>query len=292
MKKILTILIIILILGTINTSITTAENTDKQKNSSSTKNVFKGLILRGEEGSSHWYYFFSNAQNWYYNWANQIQSGILNNERITDIISNNNISLFYIIAHSGGESTRFLTKEGKYYTAEQLKTDMSNREPIKFAFICCCEGMSYTGPGSLSYEFRKGKINDTVTVGYSNFSKYKENGGSMWTALNWQDIFLYHVNRGLTIKKAFDIACWKYPELKEYVKFVGDKKLKITKLNLGLTDNSKSKKSNKLIDLKNNLLTLQKRILLKYPIFEKIINFIKNKNDLLTPSLKETMLNI
>jgi hypothetical protein len=135
-----------------------------------------------------------------------------------------------VIAHSNGSSNQFQLRENVFYTADELREDMKDRPPVKLAIICCCEGMTDTGPGSISYEFRKGQLNDTITIGYTNMNEYAENNGSMWNLLDWQDILFMYINRGYTVKKAFDLACFFHPELENYVKFVGDEDLRIKNL--------------------------------------------------------------
>jgi hypothetical protein len=219
------------------------------------------LVSRGSGDPVYWPKFSGNAQKWFAKWCDKIQSGAFDNNSISYTIKIYNVSFFYIIAHSHGESTHFQTNEGYYYTADQLRNDMKNRSPIKLALICCCEGMTYTGPGSLSYEFRKGQLNDTVTIGYTNMQEYKDSNGSMWNALDWQNHLLYYIDRGLTIKGAFDLACHYHPELANYVKFVGDLKLKI---------NNSIPVSKQLTKTYNQLRNLDKPILSAiYRFFEK-----------------------
>jgi hypothetical protein len=83
--------------------------------------------------------------------------------------------------------------------------------------------MKQTGPGTLSYELRKGELNGTVTIGYVGMGHCPN-----WVdSLYWQDFMFQKIDNGYTIKKAFDRACAYYPKLENYVKFVGDINLKI-----------------------------------------------------------------
>ena len=125
---------------------------------------------------------------------------------------------------SVGLPTRFQANaEGIYYTADQLHIDMRNRDPIRFAMLCSCEAMRDTGPGTLSYEFRKGKTQNTVTVGYIGMASCP--GWSV--SLEWQDYMFYIINSNYTIQDAFNLACAEYPIIADCVLFIGDPTMKI-----------------------------------------------------------------
>lgn len=185
----------------------------------------RGFVIQGY-GDPKWIYWRENAQGFYNKWfcaTNSIKCPSIN--QVSYFIKNKSTKTeaFYVIAHSGGESTRFLAKENVYYTASQLHYDMKNRSPMRLAILCCCEAMNQTGPGTLSYELRKGEINETVTIGYVGMGHCPN-----WVdSLYWQDFMFQKIDNGYTIKKAFDKACAYYPKLENYVKFVGDINLKI-----------------------------------------------------------------
>ena len=184
-----------------------------------------GFVIQGP-GDSKWRYWRENAQEWYSKWYGSVNS--ISNPSINQIsyfIKNESIDtkLFYVIAHSGGLPTRFLANKNMYYEASQLHYDMADRSPMKLAVLCCCSAMTETGPGTLSYEFRKGEILDTVIIGYVEMGNCPD-----WIqSLDWQDFLFEKINKGFTIKKAFDRACAQYPKIADYVKFVGDPNLKI-----------------------------------------------------------------
>jgi hypothetical protein len=185
----------------------------------------RGFVVQGY-GDSKWRYWRENAQEWYDEWygsVNCISSPSIS--QISYCIKNEstNTEAFYVIAHSGKLSTRFLANKNTYYTASQLHYDMENRSPMKLAVLCCCSAMTDTGPGTLSYEFRKGEINDTVTIGYVEMGNCSD-----WVqSLDWQDFMFEKIDEGFTVKKAFERACAQYPKIADYVKFVGDPNLKI-----------------------------------------------------------------
>jgi hypothetical protein len=184
-----------------------------------------GFVVQGY-GDSKWRYWRENAQEWYKKWYGSVMC--LSNpciDQISYYMKNESINTesFYVIAHSGGLPTRFLIKNNTYYTASQLKNDMKNKSPMKLAFLCCCSAMDDTGPGTLSYEFRKGEMNNTVTIGYIEMGSCPD-----WIqTLDWQDFLFEKIDEGFTIKNAFDRACAQYPKISDYVKFVGDASLKI-----------------------------------------------------------------
>jgi len=185
-----------------------------------------GFAVQGY-GESKWSYWRENAQEWYRKWYGSVVS--ISNPSIYQIqyfIKNEFIDsqLFYVIAHSGGQSTHFLAnKDGVHYEASQLHFDMLDRSSMKLAVLCCCSAMTDTGPGTLSYEFRKGEMNGTVTIGYVEMGNCSD-----WVqSLDWQDYMFEKIDGGFTVKKAFDRACAQYPTIADYVKFVGGPNLKI-----------------------------------------------------------------
>jgi len=184
-----------------------------------------GFAIQGY-GDSKWRYWRENAQEWYRKWygsVNSISSPSVNQISYFIINESTDTESFYVIAHSGGLPTRFLANNNTYYDASQLHFDMANRSPMKLAVLCCCSAMTDTGPGTLSYEFRKGEMADTVTIGYVEMGNCSD-----WVqSLDWQDYMFEKIDRGFTVKKAFDRACAEYPKLADYVKFVGDPNLKI-----------------------------------------------------------------
>ena len=183
----------------------------------------QGLIVRGH-GDLAWEPWRSNAIKWYREWSDSIQSkSSPTPEWISSVVEKTDVDFFYVIAHSGGLPTRFQANSSKYYTAYMLKEDMSGRDSIKLAVLCCCEAMRETGPGTLSYEFRKGNTEKTVVIGYIGMG-----GSPGWVdSLDWQDYMFSKINQGRTFKKAFDMACAYFPKIADNVKFVGDENLRL-----------------------------------------------------------------
>ena len=185
----------------------------------------EALVIEGYGDPDYWHYWRGNAQDWFQKWCDTMQSRAYPDlSWVSERISDPDVDLFYVIAHSHGQPDRFLVQQGGvYYNATRLHNDMSGREPIKLAVLCCCSAMEDTGPGTLSYEFRKGQTKDTVTIGYYDMGSCPD----FWDTLDWQDFMFKKIHQGYKAKKAFDLACANYPKVEPYVKFVGDENLRI-----------------------------------------------------------------
>ncbi len=170
-----------------------------------------------------WIQWRQNADTWYSKWCDETNSVSLPTPSvISSFISDSDYDLFYELAH--GASTYFQADSpGSYYYASDVEDAMQNREKMTFSFIGSCEGMTDTGAGTFSYEFRKGSMDDTVTIGYSGMGSCP--GWSV--SLPWQDYMFYVMDAGYPIKEAFDMACIEYPSIADCVVFVGDTELTI-----------------------------------------------------------------
>jgi hypothetical protein len=187
----------------------------------------KGFSLSGsdnEGGDDYWQEWRLNADFWFYKWCDStISLASPSIEEISNIIQDSEVTFFYELAHSKGFPTRFQNARMSFYRASQLKEDMANRQPMKFAFIGSCEGMILTGPGTLSYEFRKGYTEGTVTIGYF----FMDFCPGWDDSISWQDKLFEEMYAGKTIKQAFNLACEIYPDMACGVRFVGDENLVI-----------------------------------------------------------------
>jgi len=187
---------------------------------------YKGFSLSGfcEINSPDcWRFWRDNADNWFQKWCISTTSiSLPTPDTISSYVNNSEYSLFYELAH--GDSTYFQANNpGVYYYAFDVEQDMTLREKMVFSFIGSCEGMTYTDEGTFSYEFRKGTIDDTVTVGYSGMGTCP--GWSV--SLPWQNFMFYVMDSNFTIYEAFNLACAQYPTIADCVVFVGDPTLKI-----------------------------------------------------------------
>lgn len=184
----------------------------------------KGFSLSGFNDASWpdpWKEYRENADDWFKNWCSSTVSISLPSvSTISSHISDSASDYIYELAH-GDEYSFQADAVGNTYYASTLQSDMQNRQPVKFAFIGNCHGMTSTGQGTFSYEFRKGQMSETVTVGFDHMEECPgwEYG---WY---WQDSMFDHMNNGLTIKESFDLATSEYPTIEPAVVFLGDEEL-------------------------------------------------------------------
>jgi len=187
---------------------------------------YKGFSLSGYTQDTlpdGWIAWRQNANLWFKKWCISTTSiSLPTPDTISSYVSDSEYYLFYELAH--GASTYFQADSpGVYYYASDVEQDMALRDKMIFSFIGSCEGMTDTGDGTFSYEFRKGSLNDTVTIGYSGMGTCPG-----WSdSLQWQDFMFYAMNSNYTIKDAFNLACAEYPTIADCVVFVGDPYLKI-----------------------------------------------------------------
>lgn len=187
---------------------------------------YKGFSLSGFYDSNSpdgWRVWRQNADIWFRKWCISTSSRSLPTpDTISSYVSNPEFYLFYELAH--GASTYFQANSpGVYYYASDVEQDMLNRQKNVFSFIGSCEGMTDTGDGTFSYEFRKGSLNDTVTIGYSGMGTCP--GWSV--SVQWQNFMFHAMDSNYTIKEAFNLACAEYPTIADCVVFLGDPDLKI-----------------------------------------------------------------
>jgi len=189
----------------------------------------KAFLLSGpHKGEDAWGHFRSNAESWYKLWADSYTS-IYNpypSSQISPKVSDPDVELFYELAH--GCSTWFVAHtSGALYRSSDVEDDMQSRPPMKFAYIGSCEAMNSVGDNTFSYEFRKGQMTDTVTVGLTHVG---ENPGTFTSTLNWQEIMFSFMDQGNTIYDSFTLATQLVPIVEPIVRFVGDENLKIREL--------------------------------------------------------------
>jgi hypothetical protein len=187
---------------------------------------YHGFVMSGfheESWPDPWIDFRLNAYEWFTHWCDSTTDIALPSpSTISSYVSNQDYELFYELAH-GAETYFQADWYGSYYTSTMTANDMANREKMRFAFIGSCHGMTTTGPGTFSYEFRKGSLDETVTIGYDHM----EECPGWENALDWQDLMFYLMDSGYTIKDAFDQATATYPAIAPAVVFVGDTSMKI-----------------------------------------------------------------
>jgi len=196
--------------------------------------IMTGPCYNEEEEAfrDEWFYLKSNAKEWYSKWSN-IKSIIYNPHPYNEIspnVEDSDVELFYEVAHGGHDW--FSASIETVYTEKDAQNNMSERQPMKFAFIGSCGGMDKTGKDSFSYAFRKGKMQNTVTVGYSGMTQCDG-----WKyAKYWQDEMFKNIDKGFTIRHSFNLACQAYPTIANATVFCGDEKLTL----VDVANNNKS----------------------------------------------------
>jgi len=185
----------------------------------------KGFSLNGYDddvGPNCWRSYRISANKWFKKWCDSTVSlASPSTNEISNNVQNPEVTCFFELAH--GSCTRFRPNEDEYYYSSNVKNDMADRSPMKFAFIGSCGGMDITGPGKFSYEFRKGQMENTATVGYTGMGDCP--GWSV--SLSWQEYMFEKMDDDLTIKESFDLASAHYPTIAPCVKFVGDESITI-----------------------------------------------------------------
>lgn len=188
----------------------------------------KGLSMSGShEGKDYWDDWRNCADMYIKYWCEYSSFNLPSPtpETISSYVSDPSLDIFYEIAHG---TNRFFQAdiEGNCYYASgnnfNVRDDMKDRLPIKFAFIGSCGGMDSTKIGSFSYEFRKGQMKNTVTIGYINMEECE-----YWIySLFWQFELFDSLIEGKTFKESYDLANARFPEVKDYIVFKGDENIK------------------------------------------------------------------
>ncbi len=179
-----------------------------------------------------WEAWVKNAEDWFE--AMGYKSDLVYYPSVKQIeayIQNPNTEVFFELAH--GNETGFTHccdgVDNNVY-AEDIKKWLENRDKMKFAFIGSCQGMCRTeNDGTFSYAFRKGSNSETSTVGYCRMAADK--CFNCWLeSINWQDTLFDYLNKGLSVKQAFDNANTEYPMCApptSCMRFAGDPNLKL-----------------------------------------------------------------
>jgi len=204
-------------------------NTNGEEIGKGIPSPYDGYVLSGPhyDGGDVWENNRINAQFWYNRWCDSYTSIFSPYpSQISSNINDPNVELFYELAHGDSYYFRAHTSGAHYYSAN-LANDMQNREKMRFAFIGSCESMTNTGPGTFSYEFRKGQMTNTTTVGFDHMQNCD---GGMEVEIPWQNRMFSLMDQGLTIKESFDLATAYYPVIEPAVVFVGDGDMKIREL--------------------------------------------------------------
>lgn len=181
-----------------------------------------------------WDDWYQNAAHWFDIMGYSTEATVWpTKEKIKSHVQSSETVMFYEIAHSGGRSDQFESgcangTEPEFTYASEIETWIANYEKIPFVFLASCYALCDTSDGTLSYEFRKGSREKTVTVGYCEMSE--QQCSSCWTySLRWQDTLFFYMNQGLTVKNAFVQANLIYPAcaIPGCIRFAGDENLAV-----------------------------------------------------------------
>lgn len=133
------------------------------------------------------------------------------------IIGDPDTKYWFNVMH--GSELGFELHDGIFVNAGDVEDWLASRDKFWFAFLGSCGALSSTGPGTISYAFRKGSMKDTVTIGanrpYSGFS------------FGWQKKMYDLVLDGETWGDAFDRACAAYIPDSYIAVFCGDRNMKM-----------------------------------------------------------------
>jgi parallel beta-helix repeat protein len=149
----------------------------------------------------------------------------------THVESHTSGVLFYEMAHGGEDYFKSGCINGQTYEttyASEIETWMQNYEKVGFTFIGSCNGMCNTGDNTLSYEFRKGSVEDTTTVGYCGMGG-QQCQDCWYKSYLWQDKLFEYMNQGDTVYEAFNKAMADYPtcQVNDCMRFAGDESYKV-----------------------------------------------------------------
>jgi hypothetical protein len=148
-------------------------------------------------------------------------------EEIKAHVRSDSTALFYELAHGGWSGIQINCEGGcTLLWAFRVGLWMDGRAKMPFAFIGSCSGLCETGPGTFSYEFRKGSVENTVTVGYC----FGDVCLTCWEwSIEWQTALFDYMSQGWTVKAAFDQAMADYPmcAADSCVRFLGDETFKV-----------------------------------------------------------------
>ncbi|MCK5058405.1 MAG: hypothetical protein KAT34_17255 [Candidatus Aminicenantes bacterium] len=185
--------------------------------------AFTGPTDSAPPCSGSWSYWTINADTWFEKWGYPSENAIWPaTSVIKSKVRNTSVGLIYEFGHGG--SNFFLSACQQYTTAQDIGDWMASGPKKTFVFLGHCGGMCQTGENTLSYEYRKGSLIDTVTVGYCNMADAA--CANCWSnSLDWQDSMFNYIYRNYTVKEAFDQATADYPMCSGCVRYIGDDSL-------------------------------------------------------------------
>jgi len=136
----------------------------------------------------------------------------------SNMISDPSTDLYACTAH--GAYNGFSIHSNFYVSPSYVTNIMKNRLPIKFAELIHCEAMNYTGSGTLSYAYRKGSTNNTITIGLKHTTN--DSWGEYLRCFRRSFHDECTLNKDTSIKQIYDDTMALCPNLDGHFDFVGD----------------------------------------------------------------------
>jgi hypothetical protein len=184
--------------------------------------------------SGPWYFYpcdgswnshYQNAEYWF-NTMGYYTEGVIwpTEEKVRSHVQSCSTAMFYEMAHGGSydfASGCIAGNDPEFTLSSEIHDWIEDYTKMPFSFIGSCDGMCSLASGSFSYEFRKGSMDNTVTLGYCHMSEPECDLAWIY-ALAWQNAIFDYMNQEYTVKAAFDLAIADYPMCVDCMVFCGD----------------------------------------------------------------------
>jgi hypothetical protein len=172
-----------------------------------------------------WTAFYQNAEYWF-NRMGYFTEAIMWPEeaKVISHVQSCSTAMLYEIAH--GTYTYFVNSCTDITYASYIHNWIADYTKMPFTFLGSCDGMCNVSKLTLSYEFRKGSMENTVTVGYCHMAEPECDHAWVY-ALDWQDAMFNYMTHEHTVKEAFDHALADYPMCVDCMRFVGDENFSV-----------------------------------------------------------------
>ena len=172
-----------------------------------------------------WTEFYQNAEYWFNTMGYSTEAVTWPEEaKVRSHVQSCSTAMFYELAH--GMYTYFVNSCTDITYASYIHNWIADYTKMPFTFLGSCDGMCDVSPLTLSYEFRKGSMENTVTVGYCHLGEPECDDAWVY-ALDWQDAIFDYMNQEYAVKAAFDQALADYPMCVDCMRFVGDENFSV-----------------------------------------------------------------
>jgi hypothetical protein len=148
----------------------------------------------------------------------------ISKETYRNRVSDPTTSFYQCTAH--GSYSGFRISDSFYVGVSYINSTMADRPPVPFAALASCEAFGSTGPGTISYAFRKGSNVGTVIYGLKNTTN------DSWSCYlcQWRGCFYNAVdeNKNTPIHQIFHECVATFPDIDGHVGIVGDESLTLS----------------------------------------------------------------